>query len=656
MTKALYTFLFLVSCCLMHSQINKAVFLEDFNKANSKDKVKMVANADFADIKEIYSKISDTLDRIKDRVYKNSRSDEAKFLFALIEAKQAIYFKKYNSAALTLENSLSTHSRNGSDSLMCYWQLKDVYIKLNNLNKAVEANLYYDKLAIRSKDPKYINNIAKKSKIYDVFGLYRQAITERRREYNEVIQLKKNDTDFIAGYLNDQGVYFNRLKMSDSALPYFKRAHDLISKKLSYTSNKPNYQFFKGLIEGNTALAYTNKGDYKNAIPLLKNDVYYSLKVSDHESAFNSYSLLTKCYIEMGNIPLARKYADSAIVLNEKIGRPKFNLKTLLMEAELLDEEGRHHASAEKYRMYISLKDSITNNEKELQLINEQVALDIQKKDLQIIEKNQQLQNSEVSAAKQRAFRAYLMAGLVILMVVIAFLFYTNNSSKKREYELAQKNEQIQTQNKLIEASLKEKDMLLREIHHRVKNNLQIISSVLNLQADKINDTKLKEILSEIKLRISSIALTHQMLYQRSSLSHVQLNEYLQNLSLQISQSFDNEHIQIRFENKTADLKIGIDLAIPLGLLINEIITNAYKHAFVGMDGGKIDVLVNTTGNEIEVIIRDNGKGLPKGYEQMIENPSTLGFELISILSDQIRADLNLTNNNGAQFKLKFRV
>ncbi len=656
MKKANYSLLFIVFCFLMQGQINKAVFLEEFNKANSKDKVKMVANADFSDIKEIYGKISDTLDRIKDRVYKNSKSDEAKFLFALIEAKQAIYFKKYNAAALTLENSLSIHSRNGIDSLRCYGQLKEVYIKLNNLNKAVEANQYYDKLAIRSKEPKYINNIAKKSKIYDVFGLYRQAITERRKEYNELIHVKKNDTDFIAGYLNDQGVYFNRLKMSDSALPYFIKAHELISKKLSYTSNKPNYQFFKGLIEGNTALAYTNKGDYRNAVPLLKNDVYYSLKVSDLESAFNSYSLLTKCYIEMKNIGLARKYADSAIVLNEKIGRPKFNLKTLLMEAELLDEEGKHHSSAEKYRMYISLKDSITNNEKELQLINEQVALDIQKKDLQIIEKNQQLQNSEVSAAKQRVFRAYMMAGLVILLVVVAFLFYTNNSSKKREYELAQKNEQIQNQNRLIEASLKEKDMLLREIHHRVKNNLQIISSVLNLQADKITDVKLKEILSEIKLRISSIALTHQMLYQKSSLSHVQLNEYIQNLAAQISQSFDNERIQIRFENKTADLTIGIDLAIPLGLLINEIITNAYKHAFTGMDGGKIEVLVNTTGNEVDVMIKDNGRGLPQGYEQMIQNPSTLGFELISILSDQIRAELQLANNQGAQFKLKFRV
>lgn len=354
------------------------------------------------------------------------------------------------------------------------------------------------------------------------------------------------------------------------------------------------------------------------------------------------------------DIGLAQKYVDSAEVISNELSQPRVKLKLLYLQGELLSEKGNSDKAILRFKEYMTLRDSISTNEKEMQLINQQVAIDIENKDIEIGEKNRQLQNSKINEEKQKAFRAYLMAGLVVLIILILFLFYANKNSKKREFELYQKNDRIQQQNKLIESSLKEKETLLREIHHRVKNNLQIISSVINLQTDKISDDKLRDILNELKLRISSIALTHQMLYQKESVSTVSIYDYLQNLVTQIVESYDGNKIKVDVNIEQTNFILNIDTAIPLGLLVNEIITNSFKHAFANMQSGRINISVKTIGKSVELIIKDNGKGLPENYLEMMKKSKSLGFELITILVEQLNAKLEIKNDNGAEFKLSF--
>lgn len=638
-----------------YAQFNRTKFLYEFRLADHKEKVKLLAEVEYGDIWDIYPLINDTVESIREKINKNSSSKEARFLFDKIDVSREMFEKKFAKAALTLENSLHNHARNMYDSLTCYNHLKDIYVKLSNLNKAIEANHMYDVLANRTNDEKYLKNITSKSKICDMFGLHRQAIIEKRKEFNRDYRSKQNDTNFVAGFYNDMGVYYNRLKMPDSALPYFIKADELITKKLTY-NNETNNKFFKSLIEGNMALAFTNKGDYTKAIPFLKNDIYYSMKVRDIESAFNSYVLISKCFTVLKDLKRAHLYMDTAQTISNVLNQPRVKLKLLYAQAELLDKEGNATLSVTRFKEYLNLKDSISNNEKEMQLINQQVALDMQNKEIELNEKNQQLQNARIQEAKQKAFRAYLMAGLVVLILLIVFLFYTNNSSKKREYELSQKNEQIQIQNKQIETSLKEKELLLKEIHHRVKNNLQIISSVINLQSDKTKDVEMLDMLKELKLRISSIALTHQMLYQKGSVNTVLLNEYLKNLVTQITQSYENRLVKIQVDIEQKQQYINIDTAIPLGLLVNEIITNSFKHAFKENKEGIIHLSASTSGNTASVEIKDNGIGLPANYKELLSNTNSLGFELISILTQQINAKMEIENTSGAAFKFTFAI
>lgn len=654
-TRLYFLFFFLITVTNSYAQFNKQEFLKDFEKADRKGKVKLAANVDYRNLQEVYPFIKDTLEAIRKKVFTNSSSKEAKFLFDKIDVNNYISQTQYAKAAILLESSLSSHVRDINDSIYCYQYLRECFMNLNNLSKTIEANTLYDKLALISGDKRYINNINKKSKVYDFFGLNQQAMIELYKEFKEEIPTRKNDTDFVANFHNNMGVFYNRLKNSDSAIVHFLAADVLITKKLTYTSNRKHYQFFKGLIEGNMALAYANLGEDKKAIPFLKTDIYYSKLVKDLESAFNSCIVVSRCYMNLKQAGLSWAYADSAQQILKEYSKPRMRLKMLYLQSELLDAQGSPLAVG-KLKAYMNLKDSITNIEKELQLINQQVALDIQKKDSELSEKNELIKNAEINEGKQKVFRAYLMAGLIITIILIGFLFFTNKNSKQREEELEIKNQQIQIQNKLIENSLKEKEMLLREIHHRVKNNLQIINSVINLQADKTQESELNEVLMELKGRISSIALTHQMLYQKGTATSVVLCEYMQNLIAQIYRSYENDNVKVNYRCNNQEFVISIDTAIPLGLLVNEIMTNSYKHAFKKTRSGVIDVTNTVNGRHVTMIIKDNGSGLPSNYKDILIKPSSLGFELIAILIEQIDAKMEIENEGGTTFKLSFTV
>ena len=144
-------------------------------------------------------------------------------------------------------------------------------------------------------------------------------------------------------------------------------------------------------------------------------------------------------------------------------------------------------------------------------------------------EKDKLLEQNKLDEAKQKTFRAYLLAGIIILLAIILFLILNNHYSKKREDQLYLKNKQISTQNELIEQALKEKEALIKEIHHRVKNNLQIVSSMLSLQMSKISDKNTQTILRDAQQRINSISLTHQMLYQKDNITSISLGDYVEN-------------------------------------------------------------------------------------------------------------------------------
>lgn len=206
-------------------------------------------------------------------------------------------------------------------------------------------------------------------------------------------------------------------------------------------------------------------------------------------------------------------------------------------------------------------------------------------------------------------------------------------------------------ENQLLE-SLKEKDMLLMELHHRVKNNLQIVSSLINQQSRYIDDEVSQRAFMETKNRVHSMALIHEKMYQSRDFVHIDFPDYLKMMVHNLFQSYQlSSRVQPEFE--TEPLLVGIDIAIPCGLIVNELVTNSLKYAFTDTEEGKITIgIYNLPENKVEIMVKDNGIGLPENFT--IESMSSLGLTLVKVLTAQLDGDLILEKDSGTTWKIHF--
>ncbi len=206
-----------------------------------------------------------------------------------------------------------------------------------------------------------------------------------------------------------------------------------------------------------------------------------------------------------------------------------------------------------------------------------------------------------------------------------------------------------------IQASLIEKEVLLKEIYHRVKNNLQVISSLLNLQSEYITDKHDLEIFKQSQQRIESMAQVHEKLYQSKDLARIDFGEYIRDLVVSLFSSYEVNSDAIALTINIGSVLLGLDLAIPCGLIINEIVSNSIKHAFPKGTNGEIrlDFFANDD-NQFILSISDNGVGFPPDFD--FKKTTTLGLQLVDSLTHQISGEIDVTCYGGVSFKITFPV
>jgi PAS domain S-box len=204
-----------------------------------------------------------------------------------------------------------------------------------------------------------------------------------------------------------------------------------------------------------------------------------------------------------------------------------------------------------------------------------------------------------------------------------------------------------------IKASLKEKEVLLKEIHHRVKNNLQIISSLLNLQSTYIKDQQSLGMFRESQNRVRSMALIHEKLYQSKDITRIDFAEYIRNLAGNLIRSYGPNPATVKMIIDTDEISLGIDTAIPCGLIINELVTNSLKYAFPDDRSGEIRVsMKHENMGQYRLVVSDNGTGLPGPFD--LRETSTLGLQLVATLVDQINGTIEVNNKDGTEFIIRF--
>ncbi len=205
--------------------------------------------------------------------------------------------------------------------------------------------------------------------------------------------------------------------------------------------------------------------------------------------------------------------------------------------------------------------------------------------------------------------------------------------------------------NELKIKNSQQKEVMLREIHHRVKNNLAIVISVLSLQLKNNDNPELRRIILDIEMRIRSMALIHEHLYRSENLDRIPLAAYLRSLSSIISQTFSGKNIQIQSNLDETD--VSIETALPIGLITNEILTNAYKYAFPENTQGLIEIILKrASGDNYILTIRDNGIGLPSGFK--IDNSKSLGMFIVKLLIEQLNGKIEIVIREGSAFIIQF--
>ncbi|MEL7248796.1 MAG: histidine kinase dimerization/phosphoacceptor domain -containing protein [Bacteroidota bacterium] len=315
------------------------------------------------------------------------------------------------------------------------------------------------------------------------------------------------------------------------------------------------------------------------------------------------YGTLSRYYLSVNQYASAERYAKERLDLVRQYQSDTTDLAVDALEllAQTQAASGKYAPAWDNYTAFHDLRMTMISRNQEKELARTAVELELAENELarQIAEQEAELER-QASATQTRFLLTILAVGGIVLAVVL-WAFRRAQADKRI---ISEKNLQI-------EESLAEKEVLLREIHHRVKNNLQIISGLLDRQARKSSDESVRRLVREGQERIQSMALIHQNLYESEQLSGIDIKTYLRELSgnIQHSQLMNPGEEAIQLELDVAEGHLDIDTAIPVGLILNELLTNCYKYAFKGRAGGKISVAFNKNNDQYELFVRDDGIG-----------------------------------------------
>ncbi|MFL5752864.1 MAG: sensor histidine kinase, partial [Bacteroidia bacterium] len=239
---------------------------------------------------------------------------------------------------------------------------------------------------------------------------------------------------------------------------------------------------------------------------------------------------------------------------------------------------------------------------------------------------------------------------LLIVFSILLLLLFKKNKAKNKYLE--EQHDEIVKSKERINKALTEKEVLLKEVHHRVKNNLQIISSLLNLQASSSNNKEVITQLNYAKDRIHAISLVHQKLYAGDAIGRINANDYITELLEQQRRALFSGKT-LKCELNTNSCSFNLNTSVPLGIIINELITNCFKYAFADTENCELKIEISHIRDNIyRLSVCDNGKGFPENFN--IKNLSSLGMEIVLSLTEQLDGKANLYNKNGACIEITF--
>ncbi len=466
---------------------------------------------------------------------------------------------------------------------------------------------------------------------------YRQALSKTELKHNT------SEIYFTAGFLIRQLI---KLKKEKEALQLLDRL------KVTYP---PVLAMEKACATQCFALCYEalQKPDRAEQYYL---EMIKQYSIANQSGKFNEYLAIAftdigSFYIHRKKYELAEPYLLNALRMPNGINfstwERKKNVHLMLFKAD--SARGNYMDAIDHLHKHHQLNDSIFNTSKmhEIEKLQTQFEVAEKEKEIMVLNTSNKLQHQNM---KQSALvRNFLIAGILI---VLGFVYYRYKLKQKSNLQLEAQQKEINKKNQHLEHLVKEREWLLKEIHHRVKNNFQMVTSLLGTQTHYIKSEEALQYIEESQHRVYAMSLIHQRLYLAGNYSSINMKDYIHELVDYLRSSITIRQ-RIYFEIEAEEIELDISHALPIGLILNESITNAIKYAFKGREEGKISIILRQNSEEAVLLkVADNGIGLPA--QMNMENSETMGMNLMKGLSEEIEGTFSIGTNNGTVVQLIF--
>ncbi len=477
--------------------------------------------------------------------------------------------------------------------------------------------------------------------MYAVKGDFREA----ERYFNEAIvcfrSVRNYDREHLTmlnmgGMFREFGEFEKSLEFSRKAKEYFKKNGN--EKRAAIAGYNLGVAYFE------MNRLHESRYEYSQCLPVFE-------KLGDKLRINGTLMRLADIALKQDNTELSLQYAQKALKGTREIGSRSTQLHIYVILSEIFKKKTDYKQALEYRMLYEGLKDSISSEslneklaemEKKYQSETQALKLDDLAVKTKLAERDKVIAQKKIK--EQRSFQLFLL-GLTLLIVLIAVLIYNRYDIKRRN------NIVLEEKNTIIQKSLNEKELLLNEIHHRVKNNLQFIRSMLNLQSRYVHDAHAASVLLDINNRVQTMALVHQKLYQEDNLKGVEMKSFLNSLIENLLYSFKIDAKSLELKTDFDVQSLDIDIANSIGLIINELMTNAIKYAIPENGSARVEVSLKQEADYMLLRVADSGKG----YKDTEHSGDTgqFGIKLIYALAEKLKADIKLFNSNGAVAEIR---
>lgn len=444
--------------------------------------------------------------------------------------------------------------------------------------------------------------------------------------------LMKNTQNLAMGYGN-VGMIYQGMGELDSSLYYTQ-----LSMREFERINNP---FYLGTIYNNIALVYFDLADYEISLDYHFKSKKIKEEINDLSGLVTSLINIGNLYVKLEKYAVAIPYYEQAMEICNEINTPLLKMNAYKGLSKAYQETGNYKEALNNYIIYSEINDSLNTVASKKNVAALETEFETKQKDELLRQQEISHQNELALKTVQDKNKTILLFGTLLLLLVVVlfgFIFYRKLIESRR-------------QRKIIEDKNKENELLLGEIHHRVKNNLQVISSLLSLQEKNISDVNAKKAILEGKERVKSMGLIHKMLYQNDNFSGIEMNDYIIKLVEGLMDSFGMTADDLEFKGDISQIKLDVDTAIPLGLIINELVINALKYAYTQIDHPKMTIKLKHEQNGLQLEISDNGTGTVS----TVNDANSFGQKLVKSLVRQLNGELLLEEKNGLCYQILIR-